>query len=73
MQEAGAAVSSLLADGKVVKSQACYLPLSPDGVPVIGRVPGAAGAFIAAGAAVAERLLHLMRRSGCKEMAQLLL
>ncbi|KAK9808382.1 hypothetical protein WJX73_009281 [Symbiochloris irregularis] len=49
LQEAGAAVSSLLADGKVIKQQACYLPLSPDGVPVIGKVPGATGAFIATG------------------------
>ena len=49
VQEAGAAVSSLLAGGRVVKEQACFLPLSPDGVPVIGRVPGARGAYIAAG------------------------
>lgn len=49
LQEAGAAVSSLLANGKIVKSQACYLPTSADGVPVIGKVPGASGAYVASG------------------------
>lgn len=29
--------------------QACYLPMTADGLPVIGAVPGAPGAFVAAG------------------------
>jgi glycine/D-amino acid oxidase-like deaminating enzyme len=33
----------------VESEQACYLPLSPDGSPVIGAVPGVQGAYIAAG------------------------
>lgn len=33
----------------VETQQACYLPLSSDGSPVIGAVPGAAGVFIATG------------------------
>ena len=36
----GAAISSSLADGELVKAQACFLPLSPDGTPAIGPVPG---------------------------------
>ena len=48
-QEAGEAVSSLIGAGTVETSQACYLPQSPDGVPVIGAVPNISGAYIASG------------------------
>jgi glycine/D-amino acid oxidase-like deaminating enzyme len=34
---------------QVEAQQACYLPLSPDGVPVIGQVPGVRGAYVATG------------------------
>eukprot|EP00171_Calliarthron_tuberculosum_P021176 IDg21176t1 len=30
-------------------SQACYLPLSPDGLPMIGRVPQTSNVFVATG------------------------
>ena len=42
-------VSTSLKDGEVTCSQACYLPLTHDGLPVIGSVPGVAGLFVAAG------------------------
>ncbi len=41
-QEVGAAISSSLQAGVVLKEQACFLPLSPDGTPVIGPIPGTA-------------------------------
>ena len=31
------------------RAQACYLPTSPDGEPLIGPVPGVRGAFVATG------------------------
>ena len=33
----------------VVKEQSCHLPCAPDGLPVIGALPGAAGAYVATG------------------------
>eukprot|EP00803_Ostreobium_quekettii_P006425 evm.model.scf_162EXC.4 EVM.evm.TU.scf_162EXC.4 scf_162EXC:33665-36365(+) len=45
----GAAISSTLEQAPVTKQQACYLPISQDGLPLIGRVPGVEGAFVAAG------------------------
>lgn len=49
-QEVGAAISSSLQGGEVLKEQACFLPLSPDGTPVIGPVPGSAGTlYVASG------------------------
>lgn len=36
-------------DAEVVHRQACYLPLSSSGVPVIGALPGTAGAYVATG------------------------
>ena len=48
-QEVAGAVSSVLAQGKVEVQQSCFLPLSPDGLPVVGAVAGIDGAFIASG------------------------
>ena len=42
-------VSSTLQDGEVLQSQACYLPLTHDGLPVIGNVAGKAGLYVSAG------------------------
>ena len=62
-------VTTELADAKVVLEQACHLPLVQDGLPMVGRVPGAAGAFVATGAgcwgilcgpAIGEALSELM-------------
>lgn len=41
--------SSLLRDAEVVGRTACYRPLTVDGVPLIGPVPGVAGAYLATG------------------------
>ncbi|CAL8464301.1 g3836 [Coccomyxa elongata] len=49
LQEAGAAMSSALAEGTLEAQQACFLPTSPDGLPVLGSIPGVKGAYIASG------------------------
>jgi glycine/D-amino acid oxidase-like deaminating enzyme len=41
-----------LADAPVVAAQACYRPVARDGLPLMGRVPGVAGAFVATGHSV---------------------
>eukprot|EP00850_Spirogloea_muscicola_P009915 SM000057S18345 [mRNA] locus=s57:98428:101795:+ [translate_table: standard] len=42
-------VSSELAEAEVTVEQACFLPCSEDGIPVIGRIPGVEGAYIGTG------------------------
>mmetsp|Transcript_28655 Transcript_28655/g.70940 ORF Transcript_28655/g.70940 Transcript_28655/m.70940 type:complete len:393 (-) Transcript_28655:2377-3555(-) len=42
-------VSSELGDATVKTRQSCHLPVTPDGVPIIGKVPGVAGAYVASG------------------------
>eukprot|EP00897_Mesotaenium_endlicherianum_P008973 jgi/Mesen1/8103/ME000435S07278 len=42
-------VSSRLAEALIEAQQACFLPCSEDGNPVIGPIPGAAGAYVATG------------------------
>ncbi len=42
-------ISSSLEGACVAIKQACYLPHSPDGVPLIGRLPNYQGAYLAAG------------------------
>jgi glycine/D-amino acid oxidase-like deaminating enzyme len=46
---AGARVSTALASARIVRRQACYRPVTDDGLPLIGRVPGVAGAYVATG------------------------
>src|SRR5438128_12467971 len=41
-----------LASAKILARQACYRPVMRDGLPLIGRVPGVAGAYIATGHSV---------------------
>ena len=41
-----------LAASEILASQACYRPLTEDGLPLIGAVPGVAGAYIATGHSV---------------------
>jgi glycine/D-amino acid oxidase-like deaminating enzyme len=41
--------SSALRDAEVLARSACYRPLTVDGVPLIGPVPGAPGAYLATG------------------------
>jgi glycine/D-amino acid oxidase-like deaminating enzyme len=42
-------VSTALAAAPIVRRQACYRPVTDDGLPLIGRVPGMAGAYVATG------------------------
>ena len=46
------ALSPVLASAKILARQACYRPITRDGLPLIGRVPGVAGAYIATGHSV---------------------
>ena len=39
----------VLANAPVLASQACYRPVTEDGLPLIGAVPGARGAYVATG------------------------
>jgi glycine/D-amino acid oxidase-like deaminating enzyme len=41
-----------LADAKLVARQACFRPLTEDGLPLMGALPGAPGAYIATGHSV---------------------
>lgn len=49
LAESMSKVSSELAGAPVVLEQACHLPCSPDGAPVIGSVPRVDGAYVATG------------------------
>eukprot|EP00128_Syssomonas_multiformis_P000875 Colp12_sorted_trinity150504_noHs@17236 len=42
-------VSTKLLNASVVAKQACFLPTSPDGLPLVGRVPGMSGVCLATG------------------------
>lgn len=46
------ALSPVLAAAPVVARQACYRPVTGDGLPLIGKAPDAAGAYIATGHSV---------------------
>src|SRR5262249_6580689 len=46
------AVSPALARSRIVARQACYRPVAQDGLPLIGKVPGIAGAYVATGHSV---------------------
>ncbi len=45
-------VSPVLAASRILARQACFRPVTRDGLPLIGPVPGAAGAFVASGHSV---------------------
>jgi glycine/D-amino acid oxidase-like deaminating enzyme len=45
-------LSPALAGAKVAAAQACYRPVARDGLPLIGAVPGAPGAYVATGHSV---------------------
>jgi glycine/D-amino acid oxidase-like deaminating enzyme len=45
-------ISPVLGQAKIVARQACYRPVTRDGLPLIGPVPGVAGAYIATGHSV---------------------
>jgi glycine/D-amino acid oxidase-like deaminating enzyme len=45
-------LSPELAAAKILARQACYRPVTADGLPLIGAVPGVAGAYVATGHSV---------------------
>ena len=47
-----ALVSPILARSKVLARQACYRPITRDSLPLIGPIPGLAGAYVATGHSV---------------------
>jgi glycine/D-amino acid oxidase-like deaminating enzyme len=47
-----ARLSSTLGGAKVLARQACHRPVTQDGLPLIGRVPGLEGAYVATGHSV---------------------
>ncbi|MEX2221352.1 MAG: FAD-dependent oxidoreductase [Candidatus Rokuibacteriota bacterium] len=49
LARAAGRVSAALAAATIERRQACYRPVTDDGIPLIGRVPGAAGAYVATG------------------------
>jgi glycine/D-amino acid oxidase-like deaminating enzyme len=46
------AMSPVLAEAKILARQACFRPVTQDGLPLIGPVPGADGAYVATGHSV---------------------
>jgi glycine/D-amino acid oxidase-like deaminating enzyme len=49
LARAAGRVSTTLAEARIVRRQACYRPVTDDGLPLIGRVPELRGAFVATG------------------------
>jgi glycine/D-amino acid oxidase-like deaminating enzyme len=49
LAHAAGRVSTRLAAAQITRRQACYRPVTDDGLPLIGPVPGVAGAFVATG------------------------
>jgi glycine/D-amino acid oxidase-like deaminating enzyme len=45
-------ISPILASSRVLSSQACFRPVTQDGLPLIGAVPGVPGAYVATGHSV---------------------
>jgi glycine/D-amino acid oxidase-like deaminating enzyme len=45
-------ISPVLGWARILARQACYRPVTRDGLPLIGRVPGIAGAYVATGHSV---------------------
>ena len=45
-------ISPVLAGSRVLASQACYRPMTQDGLPLIGAIPAARGAYVATGHSV---------------------
>jgi glycine/D-amino acid oxidase-like deaminating enzyme len=45
-------LSPSLARSNIIARQACYRPVTQDGLPLIGKIPGVAGAYVATGHSV---------------------
>ena len=52
LKAACASISPVLASARILAWQACYRPVTRDGLPLIGPVPGVAGAYVASGHSV---------------------
>jgi glycine/D-amino acid oxidase-like deaminating enzyme len=52
LQDICVQLSPVLAKSKVLAQQACYRPVTRDGLPLIGPVPGVEGAYVATGHSV---------------------
>jgi glycine/D-amino acid oxidase-like deaminating enzyme len=49
LARAAGRVSTALAAARILRPQACYRPVTDDGLPLIGRIPGVAGGYVASG------------------------
>jgi len=49
LQNMTRSLSSHLRDAKLLKDQACFLPCSPDGIPIIGKLPFYTEAYVGTG------------------------
>ncbi|MFQ5937029.1 MAG: NAD(P)/FAD-dependent oxidoreductase [Acidiferrobacterales bacterium] len=49
LQEMAANLSSSLIDAKCTRTQACYRPICADALPLLGKIPGVSGAYVATG------------------------
>jgi glycine/D-amino acid oxidase-like deaminating enzyme len=49
LARAAGRVSTALATARITRRQACYRPVTDDNLPLIGRVPGVSGAYVATG------------------------
>ncbi|MDX1433720.1 MAG: FAD-dependent oxidoreductase [Gammaproteobacteria bacterium] len=49
LRKFAARLSTRLEDARVTSENACYRPIFPDALPVMGEVPGVAGAYVATG------------------------
>jgi glycine/D-amino acid oxidase-like deaminating enzyme len=47
-----ARISPILASSRILTSQACFRPVTQDGLPLIGAIPGARGTYVATGHSV---------------------
>ncbi|MGI9420902.1 MAG: NAD(P)/FAD-dependent oxidoreductase [Geminicoccaceae bacterium] len=74
-----AALSPDLADAEILTAQACYRPMTRDGLPLMGAVPGIEGAYVATGHSVwgmlnapasGEAMAQLIL-GGCSEVVDL--
>ena len=45
-------ISPILASSRILSGQACFRPVTQDGLPLIGAIPGAPGAYVATGHSV---------------------
>jgi glycine/D-amino acid oxidase-like deaminating enzyme len=49
LARAAGRLAGVLASARIRRQAACYRPVTDDGLPLIGRVPGVAGAYVATG------------------------